>query len=61
MVPFGGFFSAYAGSSVVILFPEAVMIRYSKRGYCRIFMLINTIPLVLTYHGRYKWITTEPF
>gem|GEM_PF-6442175 len=49
MVLFGEFFSAYVGSSVVILFPEAVMIRYSKRGFCRIFRFINTTPLVLTY------------
>jgi hypothetical protein len=49
MVPFGEFFSAYVGSSVVILFPEAVMIRYGNRGNYLIFMLINTTPLVLTY------------
>ena len=49
MVLFGEFFSAYVGFSAAILFPEAVMIRYGKRGIYRIFMFINTTPLVLTY------------
>ena len=48
MVLFGGVFSAYVVFSAAILFPEAAMIRYSKWGIRRIFMLIDTTPLVLT-------------
>lgn len=49
MVLFEGVFSVYVVFSAAILFAEAGMIRYSKRGIYRILMLINTIPLVLTY------------
>jgi len=48
MVPFGGLISAFAASSAAILFREVAMIRYSNRGIRRIFLLIDTTPLVLT-------------
>ncbi len=48
MEPFEGVSSAYVVSSAAILFPEAAMIRYSNRGKGRIFLLIDTTPLVLT-------------
>jgi hypothetical protein len=48
MALFGGVSSVYVVSSAAIHFLEVAMIRYSSRGICRIFLLINTTPLVLT-------------
>lgn len=56
MAPFEEVTSAFVVSFAAIHFLEVAMIRYSRRGICRIFLLIDTSPLGVdiihgTYHG----------